>query len=231
MFSLKKKEQKNFNFRINLNDEIIQKISDELKTKNYTYVENFLTEESYQFLLSSWPDINHFDHIKNIIKHYNKGFYYDHETVPLKKTFKVYPQEFGLKQFYKFLISEKFKIFYHKLLNVKNENFVVSNILSTMASKDSYLIPHFDGIADNAKFKESFNFIFFIDGYEKNLSAGGATGIYQDNEFKKPLLVPKTIKNSILIYNNKSTNFFHGFKNMDCPKDIFRKTINFQIWY
>ena len=64
---------------------------------------------------------------------------------------------------------------------------------------------------DNIKFKGGFNFIYFVDGYENNLSSGGATGIYQDNEFKNPLLMPKTIKNSILIYNTKSTNFYHGF--------------------
>ena len=105
---LKEKELENFNFNVNLSDETIQKISNELKTKDYTYAENFLSEESYQFLLKSWPDINHFNHIKKVIKHYNAGFKYDHETISLEKTFKAYPEKFGLSQFYKFLISEKF---------------------------------------------------------------------------------------------------------------------------
>ncbi len=68
-----------------------------------------------------------------------------------------------------------------------------------------------------------------VDGYENNLPVGGGTGIYQDNEFKKPLLVPKTIKNSVLIYNAKNSDFFHGFRNIDYPKNIYRKTINLQL--
>ena len=228
IFFFSKKSQKlDFNFNLNLDDESIAKISKELKTKNFTFIENFLSEDSYQFLLNSWPDINHFNHIKKIIKHYNVGFKYEYVVLPLEKTFKKYPKEFGLKQFYKFLISEKFKNFYNKLLKTENEDYFTVTILSSMASNNSYLIPHYDGITKDSEFKSGYNFIYFVDGYEENLSAGGATGIYQDNEFKIPLLIPKTIKNSVLIYNTKSTNFYHGFKNINCPSNIYRKTINF----
>jgi hypothetical protein len=226
-FINKKNQNKNFHFRINLDNDSIEKISKELKSKNFIYIENFLSEDSYQFLLKSWPNINHFDHIKKIIKHYNIGFMYNYKNLSIDKTFKRYPQEFGLKQFYKFLISTRFKIFYDKLLKTKDEDYFTATILSSMASKNSYLIPHYDGVSKDNKFKNGYNFIYFVDGYEKNLSAGGATGIYQDNEFKKPLLIPKTIKNSILIYNTKSTEFYHGFKNINCPSNIYRKTINF----
>jgi len=229
VFFFKKKENSRFDFDFSLNDEAISKISNELKENEFTYIENFLSEESYNLLLNTWPNINHFDHIKKIIKHYNASFKYNHDHNHLKKTFQNYPQEFGLKKFYKFLLSDKSQNFYEKIFKINNEKYFVPTIISTMASNNSYLIPHYDGIAKNKKIKRAFNFIYFLDGYEENLSLRGATGIYKDNEFKFPILLPKTIKNSVLIYNTLSSNFYHGFKNIDCPKNVYRKTINFQV--
>ena len=56
-------------------------------------------------------------------------------------------------------------------------------------------IPHQDGVSKDGKTKDSYNFIFFLDGYDQDPSLGGGTGIYKDNEFKHPLLIPKTLKN------------------------------------
>ena len=223
---LKKREYKNFDFNINLNNEKIENFSNELKIKGYAFIENFLSDDEHKYLLDTMPSINHFNHLKKVTKHYNAGFLYDYETSLLDKTFNKYPKEYGLKEFYKFLLGEKFKNFYNKLFKTENENCFIATIETTMASKNSYLIPHYDSIVLDDKFKGSFNFIYFIDGYDKNLLDAGATGIYQDNEFKKPLLIPKTMKNSILVYNSKTSNFYHGFKNIDCPFNIYRKTIN-----
>ena len=95
-----------------------------------------------------------------------------------------------------------------------------------MAGNNSYLVPHIDGV--KSRLKKAYNFIFFLDGNDQNVSLSGATGIYKDNEFNKPLLIPSTLKNSLLIY--KSTeNFYHGFPLTKMPKNIYRKTINFQF--
>ena len=70
---------------------------------------------------------------------------------------------------------------------------------------------------------------FFLDGYDQDPSLGGGTGIYKDNEFKHPLLIPTTLKNSVLVYKNGSTDFYHGFKSIECPKNFFRKVCGFEI--
>ena len=97
-----------------------------------------------------------------------------------------------------------------------------------MASNGSFLIPHIDGVFKNTQTKQHYNFIYFVDGYDENPILGGGTGFYKDNEFKLPIFVPNTIKNSLVIYN-QSESFFHGFRTIDCPKEIYRKTVNFQI--
>jgi len=54
----------------------------------------------------------------------------------------------------------------------------------------------------------------------------GGTGIYEDNNFQKPIIKPTTLKNSCLIYNS-SANFFHGYKVLN--KNCFRKALTFQF--
>jgi len=222
-----KPDQKFINFSINLNENSIQKISNDLKLNNFAFIENFLSIESYKYLVNSWPNINYFNNIKKIIKHYNSAFFYTAEY-PTKKIFSKFNDSFALRKFYEFLLSSEFKKFYTNLLNFEKENYKLWTILSTMATKDSYLIPHIDGISKKDEMKPQYNFIYFLDGYEENPILGGGTGIYKDAEFKFPIFIPNTIRNSVLIYN-QCNNFFHGFKTIESPKDIYRKTINFQI--
>ena len=70
-------------------------------------------------------------------------------------------------------------------------------------------------------------FFLWMDNIQ-NPTLGGGTGFYKDNEFQSPIFIPRTIRNSLIIYN-QSENFYHGFKTIDCPKTIYRKAINFQI--
>lgn len=219
----KKYYQKFPNFVINLDKSSIQKISNELQLNNFTFVENFLSEESYKYLLSNWPDINYFDHNKQIIKHFNSKPEWSY-----KKSFKSLNYSNGLRNFYKFLISNEFKKLYTNLVNFEKKNYNVSSISSSMASNGSYLIPHIDGVLKNHQTTQHYNFIYFVDGYDENPILGGGTGFYKDNEFQYPIFIPSTIKNSLVVYN-QSENFYHGFRTIECPKNIYRKTINFQI--
>lgn len=224
-----KSDQKSINISINLDENFVQKISNELKLNNFAFVKNFLSTESHKYLVNNWPNINYFKHSKKIIKHYNNAFVYfaNKSNHPIKKIFN-FNDSFPIRKFYEFLLSNEFKKFYTDLVKFEKKNYDLWAISSTMAPKDSYLIPHIDGISKNKEIKQPYNFIYFLDGYEENPTLGGATGIYKDNDFKFPILIPNTIKNSLLIYN-QSESFYHGFKIIECPKGIYRKTINFQI--
>ena len=215
------------NFKVILNDQQIKKISKDLRSNNFVYVENFLSEDSWKYLTNAWPNINHFNLIKKITKYYSAEFSC-RDQKSLENIFKKYPNTFGLRKFYEFLFSDKFSIFYKKLVSFEKNNYELCSILSTMAPNKSHLLPHVDGISKKSNIENPYNFLYFIDGYDKNPSQGGATGIYKDNEFKHPIPVPKSLKNTLLIYNS-STDFFHGFQTIKCPNDIFRKTVNFQL--
>ena len=210
-------------FSVNLDKKSIEKISNDLKTKNFSFIENFLTEESYEYLIKNWPDINYFNHKKQIIKHYNTK-----REWPTKNKFSKFNYCVELKNFITYLLSNEFQNIYNKIIDFEDKDYEIYAISSTMATRDSYLIPHIDGvIKEKQKFK-NYNFIYFIDGYDEDPSLGGGTGFYKDNEFQLPIFIPKTLKNSILIYN-QTEDFYHGFKTIRSPKNIYRKTINFQI--
>lgn len=222
-----KSNHQTINFSINIDEKDIEKISSELKLNNFTFIENFLSNESYDYLLSNWPNINYFNHHKKIIKHFNSGFRHNTEQ-PIDRTFGIFNQCFALKKFYEYLLSDEFKKFYNNLISFENNSYKLCAISSKIAPKDSYLIPHIDGVMQNKNTQQHYNFIYFLDGYNQNPSQGGATGFYKDNEFKLPIFIPNTIRNSLLVYN-QSEKFYHGFKTVDCPKEIIRKSVGFQI--
>ena len=213
-----KNDKKIINFTYNLSENLIQRASNDLKLKNFTYVENFLSPESYKYLNDNWPNINYFKHHKQIIKHFSSGFRHKKQS-SIEKTFNRFNNYFALRKFYEYLLSNEFNKFYNKLINFENDNYELDAISSKMASKDSYLIPHIDGVFKKDKKSQHYNFIYFLDGYDENPDLGGATGFYKDNEFKFPIFIPRTIRNSLVIYN-QSEDFYHGFKAIDCPKGI-----------
>ena len=96
-------------------------------------------------------------------------------------------------------------------------------IFSTIAKKDSYLIPHKDKVNFNNEIDGSFNVSFFIDGENNFPEKSGALGLYEDNYFGKSIFIPKNLKNTLLIYDTKK-NFFHGFSRI--KEGGYRKTIN-----
>lgn len=219
----RKVNQKIISFSINLNEKSVLKISEDLKHKNFSFIENFLSEESYKYLINNWPNINYFNHNKQIIKHYNAKVEW-----PIKDLFFKFGESNEIKNFCSFLLSSEFKKFYDNLVSFEKKNYEICAISSSMAPNGSYLIPHVDGVLKNNETQQHYNFIYFLDGYDQNPILGGGTGFYKDNEFKFPIFTPRTIKNSLVIYN-QSENFYHGFRTIECPKDIYRKTINFQI--
>lgn len=103
-------------------------------------------------------------------------------------------------------------------------DYSVISINCTFAECRSFLIPHKDTAFLGGDESVIHNFIPFIDGNDKILRNSGATSLFLDNEFKKEVLVPSTLKNSLLVYNIKA-NVFHGFNFME--KNSYRKAIAF----
>ena len=101
---------KSISFKINLEKNSINKISDNLKLNNFAFIEDFLSKESHEYLINNWPNINYFDHNKKIIKHYNSKLEWSSKNSFSKP---IYSK--SLKNFYEYLLSEEFKKIYMNL--------------------------------------------------------------------------------------------------------------------
>lgn len=222
---IKKKNNYNFDCKINLKIEEKTEYSNLLRKNNFVFIKNFLDEKSYSQLLYGWPSINFFTHRSKIIKYYSSGFNIDKNNKSRKNA--NLEKNLVLKNFYSFLQSKKFENFINEFLKFENLSFYNYSIDSSMAGDKSFLIPHIDGVM--SKEECCYNFIYFVDGNEENVEYSGATGIYEDNNFDKPLFIPDTLRNSLLVYKS-TVSFFHGFKLTTMPKNIFRKTVNFQFF-
>ena len=217
------------NSRINfkhLSDDLISKCSSSFIKNGYCYLENFLNKDIYIDLLNNWPHKVFFYEADNPEKNYNFAFRYC-----VNKDKVIYPKK-EMNNIKYFLAHQKF---YYDLENSKelenflkkittNSNYKFYSAASSTAKEGSYLAPHMDSVYDY-KSTQMLNIIYFVDGAEDPIKSGG-TGIYSDPDFESPLLTPKTLKNSALIYNSKNA-FFHGFDIMS--KNSFRKAITFQF--
>jgi len=226
-----KKKYSNPTFKVNIDTNLFEKYSKRLKEEGYVFIENFLNEDYHKNIVENWPDLNNFVHTNKITKFYSVGF----KFLPTKKN-----SEFNLEKNYIFnnteikniysqFLSTEFKKTFNSLINDQNNNYSLVEILCTIAKNRSFLIPHIDSISQDEGLKNTFNVIYFVDGCNINPKLSGATGIYMDNEFKNPLFIPNTLKNSCLIYNS-SSNFFHGFQKISTPNNVTRKTINFHFY-
>ena len=192
----------------------------ELNNKGYIFFENFLDINSHQLLNENFPSKCFLRKHININKNYYWGYIYKQNIKNNKMKF--FDKFRYLKNCYQFLLSEKFK---KKIINLTGEkNLYCEAISTTYAEQNSFLAPHKDGIFK--KKTNRINFIYFIDGINNDPIFSGSTGFYKDNEFKEPIFIPKTIKNSLLVYKN-SFNHYHGFDYM--KKNYFRKSIIFSF--
>ena len=229
-FKIKKKEYSSLTFKVNIDNNSFEKYSKKLKEDDYVFIENFLNEDYYKNIVDNWPDLNNFIHTNKITKFYSVGFKFltkkKNSEFNLEKNYFFNNTE--IKNIYSQFLSNKFEKIVNALINDQNNNYSIIEILCTIAKNKSYLIPHMDTVAQDESFKNNFNFIYFVDGCNINPEFSGATGMYMDNEFKNPLFIPNTLKNSCLIYNSTS-KFYHGFQKIATPNNVYRKTINFHF--
>jgi hypothetical protein len=215
----------NKNQNITLND-IKLKIPNEysymLKEKGWCFIEDFLDHTSYKSILKYWPNKNNFKLNPKVIKNFSLAF------VSIKKsTPKNLENHKYLKHFYEFLNSSNFDHIVTNFLGGKSNEFTCYSIVSSILGKKNYLAPHRDGIASSKNKEKIFNFIYFIDGNNTIPEFSGGTGMYEDNNFERPIFITKNLKNTCLIYNS-TDKFYHGYKIM--AREGYRKAIAFQVF-
>ena len=187
----------------------LKKNSLELNDRGYTFVKNFLDENSYNYLLKNFPSFSNFKHTKKITKNYFYCYQYNYEMNFENIKNIEYNTEF--KSFIKHVASKEFTADLENLFFQDKTKYKLKSFLCSYKNEGSFLIPHMDTVY-NAADENSYNFIYFIDGKNENAEFSAATGIYADNDFKQPLLIPDDLKNSCLIYKTSNTKiFFHGF--------------------
>ena len=201
----------NTNFDINKNI-FFEEHSNNLKNKGYTFIEDFLDKNSHDILLKKFPKFSNFRRSKKITKNYFFCYNFKHNMKVSEIKNINYNQEY--KKFIQFLSSEKFIQILNNCLFKDKVEFFLANYSNSYKKSGSFLIPHMDSVSNsNSLTKNSYNLIYFIDGNNEFPKYSAGTGIYADNDFKKPLLEPSTLTNSCLIYKtDTSGNFFHGFE-------------------
>ena len=212
------KKKENINFICN-KKEIKNHIND-MYEKGFTFIDNFFDEKSISNIKSIWPPNFFFYAADNPLKNYSFGFRYLNDQFQTSDDFERCQ---NFRSFYLYLLADKFTNYINEIIGTKN--YKIFTIVASIATEKNYLVPHQDTIINDNNIKNIVNAIFFVDG-DNNAEFSGGTGIYYDNEFKKPMFIPPKIKNTLIIYNSKK-NFFHGFDIM--KEKTFRKAISFQL--
>ncbi len=195
-------------------------VKKEILDKGYVFLENFLDNDFHYYLNKNFPKKFELQKSKSAFKNYNIGYIYlkNEKHLTLEKNS-------AINILYRFILSPEFENEINNIFNLDSKKLFCKNIVTSIAETKSFLIPHMDSISLERK-DLNINFIYFVDGNDNEIEYSGGTSIYEDNEAKKILLKPTTLKNSLLIYDN-TKNFFHGFKIM--KKNCFRKAVTFQF--
>ncbi len=182
---------------------------DEFLSNQWAYCGSFWTKHFHEKLVSQCPPKRFFDPIKYITKSYDIGFRWSYKD----KTYPEYLSDFpAYKLSYDYLSSKEFC---NKLTSLVGDDVerVCYKILMTRAYGGSSIIPHIDSHNEIG----NINLVIFIDGND------GGLGIWQDNEFKKKIFIPKKLTNTCMLYD-MCEEFYHGFEPM--KKGKYRRTIN-----
>ena len=224
--------KKIYSNNVSFDTEIIDKkkfpeISIFYKNNSYCFIENILDENFYSNLLKNFPPKEFFLPARHLVKQYNFGF----KCVLTDQTDLKTDYFHEVNHFFQVLKSSYFLDLVNLFTNDQNRRLLYSYNL-TLANEGAILFPHKDSITnldENStltKKETALNMIFFIKGKRNSDGNIGGTGIYLDNEFKKPIFIPKNLNNSLLIYRSDA-DLFHGFEEME--KDSERFTVNAQF--
>ena len=207
---------------------VIPTVSDpnnDLATKGFLFVENFLDKQSYKMLLENWPKKRWFEPLRfrQNGKSYDSGLRWNEATNRIDMSIDKNPAILDLYNQFK---SEEFCDNLSAISNdgVKRKNF---SLLLTQSYSHSYLTPHQDSMGQDSKVNDSLiNIIYFVEANGEGWEAGG-TSIFADATFAKPILIPQNLNNSALLYRT-SDQVWHGFPKIKFRK--FRKTVLAHYW-
>lgn len=193
----------------------------------YVFVPDIFARYFHLSLVSDFPSKRFFNPKSNPVKSYDFGFHYFAKQGISFDQIRNMSRFPTLSALYEMLLTSQFSESVTELCGDNVERSCYS-IVCSRASSGSILVPHKDTVAGSTNTdKGSFiNIIFFVSAHGPEGAELGATGIYRDNQFVEPLLIPPTLENSALIYNS-SANFFHGFPKMG--RGTSRITVNAQF--
>ncbi|MDA8799324.1 hypothetical protein OAQ94_06325 [Gammaproteobacteria bacterium] len=192
------------------------KISQQYKSNKYAFIENFFSKETHDKLCDSFPHEVFFSYPRHGSKFYkwsDETRFIKNDDATLfnpsngKEFFSLYPM---YRDLYSFLASIDMIKKVKTLTDSKDA--VLYSIFLTRAEEGSFLSPHIDSVALNAqsKSKEMINIIYFLLSGGRSPDQAGGTGLYHDNEFKHPIFIPQTLRNSALVYDSIN-QINHGF--------------------
>ena len=196
-----------------------------LAMKGFLFVENFLEDSSYKVLLENWPKKRWFEPLRfrQNGKSYDRGLPWSEATNRFDATIK---QNLAIFDLYNQFKSQEFCNNLSAISNdgIKRKNY---SLLLTQSYSHSYLTPHQDSIGPDTKFNESLiNIIYFVEANGEGWEAGG-TSIFADATFENPILIPRNLNNTALLYRT-SEQVWHGFPKIKFRK--FRKTLLAHYW-
>ncbi len=193
-----------------INFDLIKKKKAELSKDNYIFIENFFSQNYYEYLKNNWPKKIFFDPPSKISTFYNKL------PEEFRNGSKVYP---WINQIIETFLSKKSIDTFSELVGTKLKT--TGNIILTDAGEGSQVPYHLDGTEKKSEYKDGFNLIIFLEGNDGKNSGGlclSHSNNYDDNYFEVTKL-----NNTAIIYKT-GYNIYHGFKPM--KKNTRRKMLS-----
>ena len=181
----------------------LEAAGEDYRRQRWAYLEDVWEPGFHRSLVEQWPAFYYFEPIKAVTKGYDLGFVWalrDAEDPPSLDHFPA------LKAAYDHLRSPGFAARVTALAGDGVER-ACYQILLTRSFTGSSVIAHRDSNTGH----HFTNMIFFLDG--TGGPGSGGLGIWNDNEFRAPQVVPENLTNACLVYD-MSAPFFHGFKPM-----------------
>ena len=184
----------------------------------WAYIEDFFSDSMHSTILGNWPDLCWFELKANPSKSYDFG---PHWTKRQKN--RVIGIGEAFYSGFDCLSSEEFARRVSEFCG-DGVRRATGGPHAVWARPGSHLLPHLD---DVSVFGNSIvNFVIFIDGSSPSLSSGG-TSFFATNTFDQPLFVPRTLRNSALVYST-GASVYHGFPKVARGKFSKRIIVNFQ---